>query len=183
MLKRLLIRFGVISPTKKICFIGPASYAEMMALARTLEQGRDYVDPPLSLFEFAVIRLDIDSEFVDVYVPSNMSSCFRAVREDLPYTPCGIVFMINSTNIEPMYDLRRELVSLVRDTKRLSQLILILVSTDNISSEEEEADLMAECDFQEMIVEEQGRIALFTYSLSSDNLIEGFHWLVKKMEM
>ncbi|EDR12171.1 uncharacterized protein LACBIDRAFT_311274 [Laccaria bicolor S238N-H82] len=109
--------------------------------------------------------------------------------------------MINSTNIEPMYDLRRELVSLVRDTKRLSQLILILVSTDNISSEEEEADLMAECDFQEMIVEEQGRIALFTYSLSSDNLIEGqqdvlaltlkcrfifttgFHWLVKKMEM
>lgn len=61
--------------------------------------------------------------------------------------------MIDASNAEYMSRSRRELISLVHDTKTLSQPILILVSTDNISSEKEEADLMAECDFQEMIAE------------------------------
>ena len=57
--------------------------------------------------------------------------------------------MIDTTDAELMSRSRRELISLVRDTKELSQPILILVSMDNTSS----ADLIAECDFQEIIAE------------------------------
>jgi len=63
--------------------------------------------------------------------------------------------MIDTTNAEFMHDSRRELISLVHDTKKLSQPILILVSTDNTSSNNEEADLIAECHLEEMIAEVQ----------------------------
>lgn len=186
MLKQLSTCLGVISPPKKICFYGLARHAEMIALARTVERGRYYEDSePLGLFEIAEIRLEIDGEPVDAYIPPNTFGCFLLVRENLPDTPCGIVFVVNTTTnaeFNFMDQSRRELVSLVHDTKKLSQPILILVSTDNASSDNEEADLIAECDLEQMIAEEQGRIALFTYSLLSNRFIEGFRWLVKKME-
>jgi len=76
---------------------------------------------------------------------------FLFVKENLPDTPCGIVFVIDMSDAEFMCESRRELVSLVHDTRKLSQPILILVSMDNTSSEKDEADLIAECDFQDMI--------------------------------
>ena len=61
--------------------------------------------------------------------------------------------MINSTSIELIHDSRRELVSLVHDTKKLSQPILILVSMDKTLSDNEEADLISEYNLQDLIAE------------------------------
>ncbi|KIK03902.1 hypothetical protein K443DRAFT_676398 [Laccaria amethystina LaAM-08-1] len=175
MLKQLLTRFGMISPPK-IYFYG-LCHVEMTTLARTVECGRYYQHSErVQGFKFAEIRLEIDGEPLDAYIPSDTFGSFLFTRENLPETPGGIVFVIDTTDAESMHESRRELISLVHDTKKLSQPILILVSTAN-------TDVVAECDLEEIIAEENGRIALFTYSLPSNRFIEGFRWLVKKMEM
>jgi len=55
--------------------------------------------------------------------------------------------MIDTIDAKSMCKSGRELISLAHDTKKLSQ-ILIFVSMDITLSDNEEADLTAECDFQ-----------------------------------
>lgn len=155
---------------------------EMTTLARTVERGRYYQHSErVPGFKFAEIRLEIDGEPLDAYVPSDTVGSFLFTKENLPDTPGGIVFVIDTSNAEYMCQSRIELISLVRDTKKLSQPILILVSTANVLSKADEKDVIAECDLEEIIAEENGRITLFTYSLPSNRFIEGFRWLVKKL--
>jgi len=138
--------------------------------------------PTASIFPF-LETITIGKKTFTATVPSGNERAQRSMRIYLPEYD-GIAFLVDATDSESVAKSKAELNSLLTD-EAISNLkpILVLVQKPDASGIANEEILVQELCL-EPIAEGNGRVALFGYSLSSEQLKgynQGFRWLLEHL--